>query len=417
MSVKKTEIIAKVELGIAGFFAVSGVATLAFLIISSLDFFGKVSDLPEYYVPAKLIAEGRGAETYNSDLLGKAQNQTFPSLDGRTISLFIPPPGLAVLSPIAIIPAEQIRLVWKALIFASVAASVFVLAKLLALSLKQVFYLIAAITLSQAAFEMFRIDQVAGFLLLAFSLSLYWLEKGKLSMAGVGLCVLLVLKPQHALPYILLMAGAGRWRVFPALAVTLVVLTTISILEIRPDGLITYFELLRDPASTFHQQPELSPTLRGQLLRFLPQQEKTIFMITSLIYALMLGFSFYLGRIIRHRNDWLWLGIVVLAPISAVLSVHCHSYDLLLLVPSLVLVFQDRGVPTPSIMKLVIMFGGMSFMLPLSIIVHYNYLLKGGVPNPAFFALFAYAALILWFGIAAIKKGSPDTPNIETVAS
>ncbi|MBX9692046.1 MAG: hypothetical protein K2Z81_06660, partial [Cyanobacteria bacterium] len=83
-------------------------------------------------------------------------------------------------------------------------------------------------------------------------------------------------------------------------------------------------------------------------------------------------------------------------------------YDLLLMVPALIPVFQDRGVPTPSIMKLAIMFGGIIFMLPLSIIVHYNYLLKGGVVNPSFFALAFYSLLMLWFAWKTLANHLPE---------
>ena len=188
-----TKAISRIELGIAAFFAVAALCVLIFLIISSLSFFGTVSDLPEYYVPARLILEGRGVEVYNLQSIAAAENQIFPSLNGRFIALYIPPPGLTILSPVGLVPVTIVGGIWKFIIALSLIASVVVISRLVRLQTKPICYLIAAVCLSQASFELLRIDQLAGFLLLSFSLAIAAISKERWNSAGLALVVFLLL--------------------------------------------------------------------------------------------------------------------------------------------------------------------------------------------------------------------------------
>src|SRR5690606_16459479 len=158
--------------------------------------------------------------------------------------------------------------------------------------------------------------------------------------------LLFVLKPQHSLPFLLFLAGARRWKVFPSFIACLSILTVLALVQIGFDGFAGYLELLRDPGSISHQQPELTPTIRGQLLRLFPDQDRIIFSVTSFLSGLLLLLAMFWGHMLKGRESWLWTGIVVLIPVTIVLSVHCHMYDLLIMTPSMVLLFQDRGIRT-----------------------------------------------------------------------
>lgn len=393
----KEIVIAKIELGIAIFFAVAATVVLSFLIICSLDSFGKISDLPEYYASSSLVLSGHGADSYIYDLLGKAENALFPSLDGRVVILYIPPQGLTVFSLLSLVDVNIAQGIWKFVLVVCLFASVFILKRIFELELKQTCYLLAGICFSHAAFEAFRIDQLATVLLLLFCLTLYFLHKKKFSLAGLFLCLLFVLKPQHSIPFIVFLAGAKRWRVLPTFIIALTLLTVVAFFQIGMEGFINYIDLLRDPMSAVRQQAELSATVRGQMVRLFPDFEKVIFFVTTGIYGLLVLFSFVWGRVVAEKEDWLWTGIFVLIPLTLVLTVYCHTYDLLLITPAIILLFKDKVIETPSAFKLACIAGGLVFMLPISAIIHYEYLLKDGVINPSFILLSLFNIAILLF--------------------
>ena len=90
-----------------------------------------------------------------------------------------------------------------------------------------------------------------------------------------------------------------------------------------------------------------------------------------------------IGRQVKHRQDWLTIGLVVTMPIWIVTSLHCHNYDLLLLVPGLACVVGYhlyRGMPRwPNLAASIAV---LVMIMPIYNKIHYDYLLKGGLINP-----------------------------------
>ncbi len=391
---KKQKRIALSENIVATLFAVLGVITLCGLTYLSLPAFGGISDLPEYYAPAKLIFEGKGALGYTLEGMAEAQHRFFPSMAGRFVPLFVPPQGLALLSPIALIPPEIIRYLWKALLAACLAASIVVLKKTFKLGYKQTCYLIAAITLSDAAYNSIRIDQLAPLLLLSYVASIYCFEKKQQVGAGLWLA-LIVLKPQQFLPFLAYLAGTKRIKPLLACVGVFLALSIIAFVQMGQTGLANYAALVSAPSSLPYMQPELTPTIRGQLLRLFPAAAASIFTATSAVYLATIGLAAFAGWKFRNRNNALLLGVLGIMPLALVTSMHCHTYDLLLLVPTIILIYSDAIMPFGPVWKLAILLGGIVFVLPLSIEIQYDYLLKGGQFNPWFFLLLPMAVALL----------------------
>ena len=159
-------------------------------------------------------------------------------------------------------------------------------------------------------------------------------------------------------------------------------------------------------------QPELNPTIRGQLLRLFPQAAATIFTLTSALYLATIALGVFVGWKFRNRANALKMGVLGFIPLALVASMHCHTYDLLLLVPAIIMIFNDSVIPFGQVWKLAVMLGSIVFVLPVSIEIQHNYLLKGGQLNPWFF-------LILPLGIALFIRAWKQSPttNSETQPS
>ncbi|MBA3856669.1 MAG: hypothetical protein C0507_07120 [Cyanobacteria bacterium PR.3.49] len=402
---KKLERTARIENIIATLFAILGVGTLFGLTYLSLPAFGGISDLPEYYAPAKLIFEGKGALGYTLDGLAEAQHRFFPSMGGRIVALFVPPQGLALVSPIALLSPDASRFVWKTLLVLCLAASVFLLKKTFNLGYKQTCYLIAAISLSDAAYNSLRIDQLAPILLLAYVAAIYCFKNNNNIGAGMWLA-LVILKPQQFLPFMAYLAGTRKIKPLIVCAGIVAALSVVAWLQIGQTGWTNYFALVSAPSSVPFMQPELTPTLRGQLLRLFPSASSSIFSLTSGLYLFSIALSAFAGWKLREKRDSVLLGVLGVMPLGLVLSMHCHTYDLLLLIPTILLIFNDAVMPFNQIWKLAVMLGAIVFVLPLSVEIQHDYLLKGGQFNPWFF-------LLLPLSVALLAQVLKKNPNVQ----
>jgi hypothetical protein len=197
--------------------------------------------------------------------------------------------------------------------------------------------------------------------------------------------------------------------------VAIIILSILSLLIVGPSGYQNYLSLIQSPESLSHMQPELTPTLRGQLLRLeyvfpaIGQSKGIISVVTLAVYAMAIGFSFWLGGKAQKMERPIEVGVLASLPLTVVTSFHCHSYDLLLLTPTLLILFADRIFVTNQFLKLGIMLCGSIFMMPLCIYLHYDYLLKGGVANPWFLELVLFAGLIVILLLRHMKAANVET--------
>lgn len=382
----KAKRVALIENIIATLFAVIGIGALCTLVYLSVPAFGGISDLPEYYAPAKLVLEGHGADGYTLKGLEEAQHRLYPSMGQRVVPLFVPPQGLALLTPIALMPPDVMRYAWKFMLAGCLGIAIILLKKTFKLNYKQTCYLLAAIGLSDAAYNSLRIDQLAPMLLLSYIGAIYCLEKKNDIGAGF-LLALFVLKPQQLLPFLAYLAGAKRFKALLICAAIFALLSVVAFVQMGPTGISNYMALVSAPSSVPYMQPELNPTVRGQLLRLFPEAAPTIFTITSALYLATIALGVFIGWQFRKKENALRMGALGFMPLALVASMHCHTYDLLLLIPTIIMIFNDSLIPFGQSWKLAVMLGTIVFVLPVSIEIQHGYLLKGGTLNPWFFLL------------------------------
>ncbi|HEY9713405.1 MAG TPA: hypothetical protein V6C72_08035, partial [Chroococcales cyanobacterium] len=93
---------------IPGLFALTAIAVTGWFVVAAFGSFGEISDLPEYYAPARMVLSGQGRDIYDLDKLGKVEQQIFPVMKDRVIGLYIPPQGMVMLVPLALLPSNLV---------------------------------------------------------------------------------------------------------------------------------------------------------------------------------------------------------------------------------------------------------------------------------------------------------------------
>jgi hypothetical protein len=410
----------KTGLLIPSLFAAVAILVPGYLVIMSVAAaFGKVSDLPQYYSAGWMFINQQGGQVYDMEKLFAVQKQLFPMLDPERIGigLFLPPLAVPMLVPVALMPVSLAPFMWLSVLTACVAASLFVLSKYFKLSTVQVIWMVALVSLSGACYDSLRIGQLSPILLLSLCTTVWALRREQDVLAGL-LLTAFWLKPQYIIPLGALIVGATRLPTAIFIAIGGLGLAALAVGIMGFDSFSQYIELVKAPSSLPFMQPELNPTVRGQLLRVgcpveLASGIGSIIMCASIAFALALGWK------LRARSDWFERACIAVVPLMLVTALHCHEYDLLLLVPAMVALLKSdlaKHIPMPAQIAGFLML--IPLLLPIYLDVHYKYMLKGGLYNPYFFILAIYSLYIsylVWSKSGSIQpeRATPERSQPE----
>jgi hypothetical protein len=386
-----------IRLVMAIFVAVIAAIIPAILLIASLKYSNQISDLPEYYAAAKLFLEGNGAHIYDPKAFQEYRHLLFPDLRERGLSILSPPFAIVYLVPLLLIPLSSLYITWLSVSLTATLAGIFFLKRFFQLNLIAVFWLCGATALFGPWYEAVRIGQITPFLFLAFASAICALKKERYLIAALALSTF-VLKPHEILPFIVYLIGAKRYRIVFILAIVIVISILISLTATGINGYTNYLNVFANLShSDIWMLPEITPTIRGQLIRLHLLPEATISIISQIISIATLAFSYYFGRKMSSSNHWLNAGIIGIIPLTLVSAFLCHYYDLLLLLPSIVaivqLAFQKK---LPEWLLLLILPLYITLSIPVYVTIHYQYLLPGILSiNPSFIVLLIYTIICL----------------------
>lgn len=360
----------------------------------------ELMDLPEFYTPPRMILSGQGSSIYNVQVLKAAEKSFFPWMKAESVVLYLPPFAVPWLLPAGFVPLAAIGPVWWLALLASVVGSLALLKNCFQLSDRAVLWTGTLLSAFGPQWESMKHGQLAPFLLLSLCAVIWSLKHDRAKLAALALSFLLI-KPHLLIPLLAYLAGGGRFRPVLYLAVPAGILLLLSFFMVGPAGYSQYSALMS--YSLAHREwmvPEVGPTLRGQLLRFAPACDALVMTVSSAVFLLTCCALFLLGRRFRQRADWLDLGIMVAMPLALVTSLHCHNYDLLLLLPSLA-AFARSGLigNLPRWLSYCLLACGGIFFMPFYNKIHYEYLLAGGVINPFFLILSGFAILLATLAI------------------
>jgi hypothetical protein len=360
-------------------------------------------DLPEFYTAPRLVFEHKGDRIYDIQSFREAEAALFPGRQEEV--LYIAPCGLPWLSPLALIPLANIKLIWWLALISSSAAAVVLLCSGFGLPQRATIWMAAFVAALGPQWETIKHGQLSAFLTLALAVFIVAMKNKRPVLAGAALS-LFTLKPPLLLPLLSFLAGAGIYSPFLCALPFALALTAISLPMVGIAGYQQYRNLLS--YSLTHRNwmaPEAGPTIRGQLLRLFPQADIAVAITATVILLFGLVLLFWLGRRLRRSNLKLQLAFILM-PLGMLIQPHCHGYDLLILLPSLAAVISvilAEGEWTWRWSLPLAIF----FVMPFYNLLQYNYLLAGGIINPFVIALVAMAAESVLFCLR--KKQTADT--------
>jgi hypothetical protein len=157
-----------------------------------------------------------------------------------------------------------------------------------------------------------------------------------------------------------------------------------------------YIQLLRE-MQIEQARESIDPTLLGQLLR-LSCNFNIANKIAIVAWLATFVLAFYIGK--RVKNSPLRLAVLfsVIIPMGLCFTLHVRSYDLILLIPGVLMLAKLQVEGWLKYLKFILI-GGITaiLILPAWIFIHYRYIAKGGI-----FDFFFLATLILTTGSSII---------------
>ncbi len=384
-------------------FAIAAVGWLGFFLAQPFD--GTKSDFPQYYIPARLIMTGRGADIYKIEKVTESEHQCFPSMGERVLPIYLPPPSQAWFLPLGLLSPNVGAIVWRIVQATALISSLFLLKSAFQLSRKSFFWLVAVLCASGPAWAAVQIEQVSLLLLCALSAAIWGFKKDKPWVTAIALSFLM-LKPQAGVPLLIFLAGSRRYK---PVVMTIAIVAGLSVLVSLLIGIQSVIDYVTFAYSSVENsgfnQSELGPTIRGQLLRLVPNSKSLIAVISVLVFLATSVFIFLSGRRFATHQSWLEAWLLIAVPLGLVTCFHLHSYDLTMLAPVVVLIMAGplESAVNPIALLLGFLLLG-TLMIPFYIFIHHNFLLTGiWVLNPHFFALLGFAV-----GTALIAYRYPD---------
>lgn len=375
------------------------VAPIFYICICQRSFI-QLSDLPEYFVAAKMFLAGQGANIYDPATTSHFRQHFFPAHMEKGLGVISPPLSLILLVPVAFLPEKFLLVVWLSLSALSVGASTYMLVKAYQPGPRTVLHLAVAIVLFGPLAEAMKICQITPFLLLSLSLTIFAIMQKKDIWAGFFLSTF-VLKPQYVLAFAVYLLACRNWKPLAWASGFGLILLITSLITMGPQSYQNYFAFLSHGSNyTSVMQSEITPTLRGQLFRMhTPDQLITIVsgaaLLATMIYAYVLG-----RRVSKFTNirDKVSLAIIGILPISMFTAPLCHLYDLSLLIPTLTALFLHYGRAHP-IATMAIAAPAVVLLFPITQILHYNNVLSDQILNPFALAMGVFSlacAIAAW---------------------
>ncbi|CAN5350286.1 hypothetical protein BH11CYA1_BH11CYA1_13450 [soil metagenome] len=382
-------------------FAVILFSLITFILAPPANVLYQVTDLPEFYIGAKLFVEGRTADIYDNAQFFALQQSLFPALGNRACPLYIAPFGLPFLLPFLVFPLSIAYVATKVAMIAFFLSGLYLLCRLYQLGSRWFMWLSAILPFSGPVWEAIRIEQLSPLLFLSLAGHLYFIDKQKPVLAAICLSPYM-LKPHLVACLCCFHLGARRFKFVACFALIALALLGFTYLYCGAQAYTSYFDLLN---VKIDGMSEATPTLRGQLLRF-NIDGQLVTKVCSLVLATAFLAAIYFGHLLRHQsNRAVALGASLVAvPLGLVLNLHCYSYDLLLLLPGVLIALKNslqavRPNKKIALEALALYLPCLSFMLPIYALIHYQMTLQGFLVNYHFVFLFVITIYLIALGL------------------
>lgn len=311
------------------------------------------NDFIAFWTGAALVHGGNGANLYDMEVQAAFQRELRAGFGlgqaGGQEQRLIPfhnPPALALLmAPMASLPFS-----WGYLLWLSLEAIAFLVAVALPLrgSPGGKGWALLLLTFPAVA-DTLVWGQMAGFLLLFYSLALWALASNRPVLGG-ALLGLLWLKPQYGVIFPVVLLIKGRWRELGGMAATGLILVSLSFAAAGPSALHRYLELLQriggyySPAESMVKEYAMI-NWRSLLMHLLPGLPES----TGSFLMLLLGGITVLIALLVWRGRWepsspRFAGQTLALTLATLIAVpHSHFHGLAMLAAPLALVLARVG--------------------------------------------------------------------------
>jgi hypothetical protein len=209
---------------------------------------GPHEDYVVYYSAGRLVREGQGHLLYDVPTVADAEVRSMGRSVGGTgvLAYFNPPFVAAAFAPLSALPIEWATIVIGVGCTGLAVASAFALQRLLGLEdrLQRLLFWLWFLSLHSVAWGVLH-GQLSFLLLLGWLSFIFFQMKGRESLSGASLALLLI-KPQMAVLPLLLMLWKRRWRTLASFAAIAWCLAMVSISVSGPSAIVEYPRFLME---------------------------------------------------------------------------------------------------------------------------------------------------------------------------
>ncbi len=355
------------------------------------------TDFLVFYSAAKMAVAGQGAAVYDRTSLNSVEHALCPELPPEDYSPYLyPPQALPLLSPLGLLDNRWARGIWLGLTLACLLGSMLLLLRTYRIQGAARPWFITLSLISGPVIWCILIGQFGTVLLLALSLSIWCLKRRSDIAAGAALSLLLF-KPHEALPLLLYLAGARRFRslFWATLWTVLGLLIGFALLGPSYYGGFINSTLANSTNNTGFINSQLGPTLRGVLLSYFGNN--TLISATAMTaLCIVYVFCFWLGAKMSKSRLWLEAGLLGCLPLGFAFALHFHDYDILLLLPTVAALLSQPLINYfPRAIIILASISGLLMSTPIYLEAHTR-VRKDRIANPYFLLLLVMQATQFW---------------------
>jgi hypothetical protein len=304
-----------------------------------------LTDYVAHWTGGRLLLDGRGGALYDGSVQLDLQRQALGQTDN--FAWFVSPPFVAVLyAPLAALPIRVSGVVWTVLSAGALVASARLARPLAPAWLQESWSLVLLVAAASApVFRLLGAGQDSALLLLI------WVAGTRLLLtrreaAGGAVLALGLAKPQIVFLVPLVLLVQGRWRALGAFAATGIVLVALSVAAVGPVSAWT--SVVLPFSDTYQRDVQLGQAWQMQgvtalATTVLPESWATSAQLVGSALAVALVLVLLVAAA-RHRRDGsrdaeLW---ALIAVVTVLASPHVLDYDLVLLLPAVLISLHDR---------------------------------------------------------------------------
>jgi len=288
-------------------------------------------DFVRLYLLGRVVAERDGSALYDLKTFNALKVTHFPSLEPDPYPQPYPPQAGIYFAPLARLPYPQALIIWVVVSVLIFAATSWWAMRLTGLSRAKCAVLLGLALAFPPLEEVKSFGQATAIPLLSFVLGWRFLLNDRSILAGAAFG-LLALKPQLALPLVVVTLAGRQWRMMAGATLSIAAQAAVTWWLLGPSVFVAYVSYVRQfPAllESFQRDPTQTHSLRTLFGLLVPGG------LAAAAYVATAGAVLWAAVRAFHATNDVGLKMCVLIMASVLVSPHLYVYDAALLLPAL----------------------------------------------------------------------------------